>query len=138
MKTDEKPIYTLIPIEDFKALMGIDDREDKLAKFCLITATLTIEQYCKRKLLRKKHFERIAYAGDLLLPLWEYSVSKVLCVYLMSNEQRENFNYSLFYNPPSAVFCFSIYPPWAVERLAKRCLSKVFSIASMPGDRSMF
>jgi hypothetical protein len=24
-------LYTLIPIEDFKAVLGVDDREDKLA-----------------------------------------------------------------------------------------------------------
>ena len=87
MKTDEKPIYSLIPIEDFKALMGIDDREDKLSRFCLTTATLTIEQYCKRRLLRKKHFEQISYTGDLILPLREYPVSKILAVYTMSKEQ---------------------------------------------------
>jgi hypothetical protein len=46
-------LYTLIPIEDFKALMGVDDKEDKMCRFCLVTATLAIEQYCKRKLRRK-------------------------------------------------------------------------------------
>ena len=65
--------------------MGIDDREDKSARFCLVTSTFTIEQYCKRRLLRKKHFERIEYIGDLLLPLREYPVSQVLAVYLIGN-----------------------------------------------------
>jgi len=54
-------LYSLIPLEDFKAVLGVDDRDDKLAKFCLVTSTLTIENYCKRKLLRKKHFELIEY-----------------------------------------------------------------------------
>ena len=36
------------------------------------------------------------------------------------------------------LFCFSIYPIWAVERLANRCLSRDFSMGSMPGVRSMF
>ena len=71
-----------MPLEDFKALMGVDDREDKIARFCLVTASLTIEQYCKRRFIRKKHFERIAYSGDLLLPLREYPVSKILAVYV--------------------------------------------------------
>jgi len=78
-------LYTLIPLDDFKAVLGIDDREDKLARFCLTTGTYTIEQYCKRRLLRKKHFEQIEYTGDLLLPMREYPVNQVLAVYLYGN-----------------------------------------------------
>jgi len=85
MMKQEKPLYSLISLEDFKALSGIDDREDKIARFCLVTASLTIEQYCKRRFLKKKHFERIAFTGDLLLPLREYPVSKVLAVYVLGN-----------------------------------------------------
>jgi len=73
----EPQIRTLIPIEEFKAILGIDDRDDKLVKFCLATSTLTIENYCKSKLLRKKHFEKIEYIGDLLLYLREYPVNEV-------------------------------------------------------------
>ena len=59
MKTDGKNLYSLMPLDDFKAVLGIDDREDKLARFCLVTASLTIEQYCKRRFLRKKYiFEK--------------------------------------------------------------------------------
>jgi len=82
MMKPKKPLYSLIPLEDFKALTGTDDREDKTAKFCLVTATLNIEQYCKRKMLRKKHFECIEYTGDLFLPLSEYPVSKILAVFV--------------------------------------------------------
>ena len=67
-------LYSLIPLMDFKALLGVDDREDRLARFCLVTSTFSIEQYCQRRLLRKKHFERIEYTGDLFLPLREYPV----------------------------------------------------------------
>jgi hypothetical protein len=52
MKTDGKTLYTLIPFEDFKAVLGIDDREEKLARFCLVTGIFTIEQYCKRRFMR--------------------------------------------------------------------------------------
>ena len=52
-------LYTLMSFIVFKTLLGIDDREDKLATFSLVTSTLTIEQYCKRNLLRKKYFETI-------------------------------------------------------------------------------
>ena len=85
MKKLDKPLYSLIPLDDFKALMGVDDREDRIAKFCLVTATLNIEQYCKRKLLRKKHFERIEYTGDLFLPLSEYPVTKILAIFYHGN-----------------------------------------------------
>ena len=67
-------LHSLIPLEEFKALLSIDDREDRISRFCLATATFSIEQYCKRRLLQKKHFERIEYYGDLLLPLREYPV----------------------------------------------------------------
>jgi len=81
---DEK-LHSLISLEDFKAILGIDDREDKLSRSCLKTATKTIEQYCKRHLLRKKHFEWNEYNGDLLVPLREYPVRRVLAVYLIGN-----------------------------------------------------
>jgi hypothetical protein len=88
MITEKNPLYTLIPIEEFKALLGIDDREEKISRFCLVTSTLTIEQYCKRRLLRKKHFERIEYTGDLLLHLREYPVNKLLAIYTLSSIGR--------------------------------------------------
>jgi hypothetical protein len=81
----EKPIYSLIPLDTFKGILGIDERETNLSRFCLVTATYTIEQYCKRRLLRKKHFEHIEYSGDLLLPFREYPVIKVLAVYVIEN-----------------------------------------------------
>jgi hypothetical protein len=64
---ENEKLHSLISLEDFKAVLGVDDRDDKLAKFCLVTSTLTIENYCKRKLLRKKHFELIDFNCDLLL-----------------------------------------------------------------------
>jgi len=85
MTTEEKYFYSLISLKEFKAILGIDDREDKLARFCLVTSTLTIENFCKRKLLRRKHFERIEYIGDLLLPLREYPVKHILAVHLYGN-----------------------------------------------------
>ena len=85
MKADEKNLYTLCPLEDFKTVLGVDDREDKIARFCLVTGTLTIEHYCKRRILRKKHFEHLEYTGDLIISLREYPVNKVLVVYALSD-----------------------------------------------------
>jgi hypothetical protein len=81
MVKKEKQLHTLIPLEDFKAILGVDDREDKISRFCLVTSTLTIEQYCKRRLLQKKHFETIEYYGYLFLSLREYPVNKILALY---------------------------------------------------------
>jgi len=84
--TKKGPIYSLLPLEDFKAILGMDDREDKIARYCLVTATYTIEQYCKRRLLRKKHFESLEYIGDLFIPLREYPVSKILAVHAVTSK----------------------------------------------------
>ena len=50
-------LYSLVSLDEFKSVLGFDDREDKLCRFCLVTSTLTIESYCMRKFLRKHHFE---------------------------------------------------------------------------------
>jgi hypothetical protein len=102
----QTPLHSLIPLEDFKALLSLDDRDDALSRFCLTTATYTIEQYCKRRLFLKKHFERIEFHGELssslrddvrftssltrrneglLLPLGEYPVREVLAVYVVGD-----------------------------------------------------
>ena len=86
-KVDGNALYSLIPLEDFKAVLGIDDREDKIARFCLVTSTFFIEQFCMRRLLRKKHFELIEYTGDLLLPMREYPVQRILAVYVLGNRE---------------------------------------------------
>jgi hypothetical protein len=78
-------LHSLIPLVDFKALLGLDDREDKISTFCLITSTYIIEQYYKRRLVLKRHFERIELNGDLLLPLREYPVREVLAVYTIGS-----------------------------------------------------
>jgi hypothetical protein len=83
-KDDKSTLYSLIPLEDFKAVLGIDDRDDKLARFCLVISTCTIEEYCKRRLIRKRHFEWLELR-DLVLPLREYPVSQVLSVNLYGN-----------------------------------------------------
>jgi len=76
MSIEEKSLYTLIFLEEIKSLLGIDDREDRLVKFCLITSTMTIEQHCKRKLLKKQFFEVVKFFEDFL-PLREYPVRKI-------------------------------------------------------------
>jgi hypothetical protein len=79
-----KILHSLITLEQFKAVLGIDDRDDMLSRSCLEIATKAIENYCKRNLLRKKHFEQLEYTGELQLPLGEYPVNKVLVVYALT------------------------------------------------------
>ena len=55
MKAREKSLYTLIHLEGFKALLGVDGWDDTICRFYLVTAPLSIEQYCKRQFLRKKY-----------------------------------------------------------------------------------
>jgi hypothetical protein len=75
------PLHSLILLTDFKTILGLDDREDALSRYCLVTATYTIEQYCKRRLLRKKRFEDLPFYGDYIFPLRDYPVREVLAVY---------------------------------------------------------
>jgi hypothetical protein len=74
-------LHSLIPIEDFKALLSVDDCEDTLSRFCLTTAAYTIEQYCKRRLLRRKNTDYLTFTGEYVFTLREYPVRKVLTVY---------------------------------------------------------
>jgi len=76
----EPTLHTLIPIEEFKLLLGVDDRDDKLTKFCLVTSTLSIEQYCRRKLLSKTIHQVFKEWQDLTLFLSEYPVSEIIAV----------------------------------------------------------
>jgi len=78
-------LHSLIPLEEFKALIGIDDREDRICRFCLLASTLSIEQYCKRKFLRKQYFETVPFDKCLTIFLREYPVKEILAVYLLGS-----------------------------------------------------
>ena len=80
-----KSVYSLIPLEDFKAHLNIDDREEALTRFCLTISAHTIEQHCMRRFLRKKRFELIRFTGDLHLPLIHYPVTEVLAVFALAD-----------------------------------------------------
>jgi hypothetical protein len=77
-------LHSLIPLEDFKAILGLDDREDVLSRYCLITATYTIEQYCKRRLLRWKNADYLTFTGKYIFSLREYQVCKVLTLHAVT------------------------------------------------------
>jgi len=87
----EKRLYSLIPIEDFKLLLGVDDREDKISRYCLMTATYTIEKFCSRRLLKKRHTDFLDFNGDHIFTLKEYPVRKIISVkreHLLGNSEE--------------------------------------------------
>jgi uncharacterized phiE125 gp8 family phage protein len=73
-----RDLHSLIPLADFKAIFGLDDRDDQLSQYCLITATYSIEQYCKRSLLLKNHTDCLNYSGESFIILREYPIRKLL------------------------------------------------------------
>jgi hypothetical protein len=77
-------LHTLIPLEDFKTVLGVDDRENALSRYCLITATYTIAQYCKRRLLRRKNAEYLTFTEEYIFSLREYPVGRVLAVWAVN------------------------------------------------------
>jgi hypothetical protein len=85
----DTPLYTLIPLGDFKAILGMDDREDSLSRYCLITATYTIEQHCNRRFCRKKHTDYLTFTGEHIFTLREYPVRKVLAVWVATAETAQ-------------------------------------------------
>jgi hypothetical protein len=90
MKTlnDTKKLYSLIPYEEFKSVLSLDDRDENLIRFCLTIATHTIEQHCRRKFLTKVHMEDLSCYGERTIPLTHYPIQKICAVYIkMSNEQ---------------------------------------------------
>jgi hypothetical protein len=116
-------LHSLIPLADFKAVLGIDDRENALSRYCLITATYTIEQYCKRRLLRKKRFEFLPFYGDYFFPLRDYPVREVLAVYQThALKEAVSVEPDLYHTipdcgePENIPFCLSVSPALRLVR----------------------
>jgi hypothetical protein len=79
-----EPLHSLIPLGDFKAILNLDDRDNALCHYCLITATYTIEHYCKRRLVRKKLTDYLALTSETIFTLREYPVRRILSVHAVS------------------------------------------------------
>jgi hypothetical protein len=121
-------LHSFIPLTDFKAVLGLDDREDILSRYCLVTATYTIEQYCKRRLLRKKRFEFLPFYGDYIFPLRDYPVREILTVYQTHtlreaiSEPEVRFEPDLYHTIPDCgeleniPFCLSVSPALGLVR----------------------
>jgi uncharacterized phiE125 gp8 family phage protein len=112
-------LHSLIPPADFKAILGIDDREDALCRYCLVTATYSIEQYCKRRFLRKKHTDYLTFSGEYIFTLREYPVRKVLHVTITGAETVDPRHYYCL--PDEGVFedlpfSLALRPPLGLPR----------------------
>jgi hypothetical protein len=114
---NRQALHTLVPLADFKTILGIDDREDALCRFVLIASTYTIEQYCKRRLLRKKRFEFFPFYGDYVFPLGDYPAREIIAVQHIHRQKETTIvDPELYHTAPEigAVedipFCLSISP----------------------------
>jgi hypothetical protein len=88
-KRAEAKLHSLISLDDFKAVLNVDDRDDKLSRFCLITSTYTIEQFCHRQFLVKGHFEDLVFYGDRVIPLNHYPVRNIVAVYMREAGRKD-------------------------------------------------
>jgi len=70
-------LHSLISLGEFKALWGVDERDEALARFVVTAATYSIEQYCGRRLAAKSCRDRWEFLGDHSFLLREYPVREV-------------------------------------------------------------
>ncbi|MFP3041742.1 hypothetical protein LQZ19_07955 [Treponema primitia] len=116
-------LHSLIPLADYKTILGIDDRDDAFSQYCLVTATHSIEQYCRRRLFRKKHVEILGFSGNLIIPLKEYPVRRILEMYrLWTWEDQELIDPELYRSIPDCgvsediPFCIELSPRVKIRR----------------------
>jgi uncharacterized phiE125 gp8 family phage protein len=117
----EKVIHSLIPLEDFKALMGIDDRDDKMSRFCLTTATYTIEHYCSRRLCSSTINQVFREWPDYTVNLSEYPVLDILTVFALYRDKESEIIKPDFYRTE---------PTWENENIP-------YSLIFFPAIRSL-
>ena len=80
MATDPA-IHSLVLLSECKAALNLDDRDDSFTMFLLITTSYTAENYCLRRILRKRHTEYFDSIGDNAFFLGEYPVREILSVH---------------------------------------------------------
>jgi hypothetical protein len=112
-----KDLHSLVPLAEFKAVLGVDDRDDTLSRYCLVTATYTIEQFCHRRLLEKKRSEFLDFFGDYVIPLRDYPVREILAVYRINPFKKPELVEPDFYHTVPACedfedipYCLSVSP----------------------------
>jgi uncharacterized phiE125 gp8 family phage protein len=73
-------VHSLVSVREFKRLSGVDDREDSLLEFLLVSSTYSIEEYCMRRLLRKRIKESFINTAETVFILREYPAAYVSAV----------------------------------------------------------
>ena len=76
-------LRSLVSLEEFKALLELDDREDRLSRYCLVTSTYAIEEYCRRRLFVKTVHQVSKEWPEFTVYLNEYPVREILSVYAL-------------------------------------------------------
>jgi uncharacterized phiE125 gp8 family phage protein len=69
--------HSLVALAEAKAFLGTDDREDSLVEFLLVASAYAIEEYCMRRLLRKRVKEWFVDTVETVFTLREYPVREV-------------------------------------------------------------
>jgi hypothetical protein len=113
---ETKKLHSLIPLADFKAITGIDDRDDALCRYCLITSTYTIEEYCHREILKKKRVEFLEFTEDFVFPLKDYPVRTVLAVAERRVRDLPSLSWSLEWNRIPLILTVSILLTLAIAK----------------------
>jgi hypothetical protein len=73
-------IHSLVPLSEAKTFLGVDDREDSLLEFLLVSSAYAIEEYCMRRLLRKRIKESFINTAETVFTLREYPAAYVSAV----------------------------------------------------------
>jgi uncharacterized phiE125 gp8 family phage protein len=74
-------VHSLVSLAEAKEFLCVDDRDDSLLGFLLVSGSYAIEEYCMRRLLRKRIKER--FEASCYLTLREYPVAEVSAVELV-------------------------------------------------------
>jgi uncharacterized phiE125 gp8 family phage protein len=104
--TTKKPLHSFVSIEECRELLGIDERDDALLFYLLESSTWTIEEYCMRRLFRRKVTEVFGRTKETVFILREYPVRSVCSVHVRSphllGEEQELCCEEYHYEPVTA------------------------------------
>jgi hypothetical protein len=76
-KNNGGTFHSLVPLAEAKAFLGVDDRDDSLLGFLLVSFISAVGKYCKRRPLRKRVKEWFVDTILPVFPLLEYPVGEV-------------------------------------------------------------
>lgn len=142
----EPDVHTLASLGECRRQLGLDERDDSLTLFLLIAATYTVENHCRRCLLRKDIREYFDSTGDNALFLREYPVRDVLGVH---EDQNHRFMESSLIDPEhyyctpeisipeDTIHTLTLIPPYRLQKGTKTIkitYSAGYDLAEVPMD----